>query len=96
MLYGKRQGLGKGVPMNQIARFIAGVDRAVIPKIAIKLKHYHFIVIENQVEDGEYVCRISGLMLERWLSRMREERGRLTAEMYHGRLARTGRIPCAA
>jgi hypothetical protein len=80
-LYGKRSGIGRGVPFRQLVNYAPGLEGARIPVIVKGLKNQQ-VIAEERDDDGQLIVRINGLLMELWLTRLRDERGALREEAF--------------
>ncbi len=79
--YGKRAGLGRGVPVKSLVTFAPGLESARVPVTLRALKNQQ-VITEERDGDGQLVVRINGLLIELWLARLRDERGVLREEAF--------------
>lgn len=80
-IYGKRSGIGRGVPVRTIVNYAPGLESARIPVVIKSLKNQQ-VIAEERDSDGQLIVRINGLLIEMWLSRLRDERGVLREEAF--------------
>jgi hypothetical protein len=82
-LYGRRLGIGRGVPARELVNYAPGLESARIPAVKNALLSQQ-VIMEERDEEGLFV-RINGLLMEYWLGRLREERGALREDAFPSR-----------
>jgi NYN domain len=80
-IHGKERALGMGVPIAKLRLFAPAVEQARLPSAIANLRN-HQVVVQEFNDKAELVIRVSGLLLELWLGRLRAVRGDLRPETF--------------